>query len=92
MLAREAHRGAASQAGWKGSGIVHSPGGDGWVSGGDTGASRSRKGSGKGHTADRLEPVHSKSEKQGAAGISGASLLKAMALPQGRVLAQGALF
>lgn len=65
---------------------------DGQASGGDTGASRSRKGSGKEHTADGLELVHSKSEKQAAAGISGASLLKPMALPQGRVLAQGALF
>lgn len=32
------------------------------------------------------------SEKQAAAGISGASLLKQMALPQERVLAQGMLF
>lgn len=66
--------------------------GDGRGSGGDAGASGSRKGSGRGHKADGLEPVHSESEKQVAAGISGASLLKPMALPQGRVLARGALF
>lgn len=64
----------------------------GRASRGDTGASRSRKGSGKEHAADGLELVHSESEKQAATGISGASLLKPMALPQGRVLAQGALF
>lgn len=56
------------------------------------GASRSKKGSGKGHMAEGLELVHSESKKQVATGISRASLLKPAALPQGRVLAQGALF
>ena len=66
--------------------------GDGWASGGDTSASGSRKGSRKGHRAEGLEPAHCEPEKQAAAGMSGASLLKLTALPQGRVLARGVLF
>lgn len=54
------------------------------------GGSGSRMGSRKGHSAEGLDPLHIQCETSSHRHLQ--SLWKQMALPQGRVLAQGTLF